>query len=187
MGQAPRMRTKRQYAAWMRFILFVTLGIPGASSIAATAPDYQRGAVMLYNLAKFIEWPSGAFDDPATPFGICVFGRDPFGSALDVVSGRQVRGRRIETRKITTSQQLEGCHIAFVDAPARQQVRRMLGTLRARPLLTVGTHEGFASDGGMIELEVTEAKVHFHINMVQAKRVGLKISAHLLQLADVVE
>jgi hypothetical protein len=52
--------------------------------------------------------------------------------------------------------------------------------------LTVGETEGFAVQGGIINLTVEEDKVHFEINPVAAERAGLKISSKLLSMAKIV-
>src|ERR1700741_1148752 len=48
-----------------------------------SATEYQVKAAFLYNFAKFVDWPPNAFPNPKQTFDICVYGHDPFGSALE--------------------------------------------------------------------------------------------------------
>ena len=54
-------------------------------------------------------------------------------------------------------------------------------------MLIVGDMEGFARSGGIINLVMTEGKVHFEINVSAAERAGLKISSKMLKLAQIVK
>ena len=71
------------------------LCIPGAA-LAAASSEYQVKTAYLYNFAKFIQWPAGAFADSSSPIVIGILGEDPFGNSLDqVVSQRQAQGRSL--------------------------------------------------------------------------------------------
>jgi hypothetical protein len=54
------------------------------------------------------------------------------------------------------------------------------------PVLTVGEHEEFLTDGGMIRLFVEDNKVRFSINQKAADAAGILISSRLLRLARAV-
>lgn len=63
---------------------------------------YRIKAAFLYNFAKFVEWPPEAFDDEDSTLVLGVLGDDPFGAALQSLTGKTVRGRRL-TIKILDS------------------------------------------------------------------------------------
>src|SRR3990172_10053935 len=70
-------------AAWL-----TASGTVGAGQDSGTPSEYQVKAAILFNFAKFVEWPDAAFPDPATPIIIGVLGEDPFGSALDAAKNK---------------------------------------------------------------------------------------------------
>ena len=58
------------------------------------ASESHLKAVFLFNFAQFVDWPSEAFPDSATPLVIGVLGDDPFEGFLDqTIRGEHVRGR----------------------------------------------------------------------------------------------
>jgi hypothetical protein len=54
-------------------------------------------------------------------------------------------------------------------------------------VLAVGEEHDFIRKGGIIELFTENNRLRFNINLDNARRVGLKISSSLLQLATRVE
>ena len=78
------------------FAFCVTMAL--FSSASAQRPtEYEVKAAILYNFAKFTEWPSRVFEGEDAPTVIGVLGKDPFGVTLDQTArGKTVRGRRLE-------------------------------------------------------------------------------------------
>src|SRR5580693_7241676 len=86
-----------------------------AASPAQPFDEYQVKAAFLYNFAKFVQWPSEAFQTATEPIAICVLGQDPFGRSLaDTVAGRAIEGRSIVVRHISDIKQAAGCHVLFI-------------------------------------------------------------------------
>ena len=81
---------------------------------------------------------------------------------------------------------LAGCHILFVSAAGKKQRTPIFESLRGTGALTVSDVEGFAEQGGMINLMMREGKVQLEINHKAATQEGLVISAPLLSLAKFV-
>jgi GGDEF domain-containing protein len=82
-----------------------------------SANEYQVKAAFLYNFVKFVDWPPSAFTSPNQPLAICVYGREPFGTALeDALLGKTIGERRIALVRATQFQELVGCHVVFVSA-----------------------------------------------------------------------
>jgi hypothetical protein len=175
--------------ALMCTILFLCLI---SNSIALTAQtksanEYQVKAAFLYNFAKFVDWPPSAFSDAKQPLDVCVYGRDPFGNALeDALLGKTIGERRIGLGRAMQFQDLAGCHVVFVSSPARESTMDLANRLKGRPVLLVGESEGFAASGGAIQFTIEDNRVHFIINPDAADRAGLKISSKLLALAKIV-
>jgi len=151
------------------------------------APEYAVKAAFLFNIARFVEWPADAFADPASPLVLCVLGEDPFGDALRSLKGKTVSGRPLAIRYATTLEELDRCHLLFVCPSEKPALPKILQAAKGRSILTVGDMEGFARDGGIINLVKEKNHVGIEINLEAAQRTHLKISSKLLALAQIVK
>jgi len=149
--------------------------------------EYQVKAAFLYNFAKFVEWPPDLFNDPRRPLVLCVAGEDPFGDFLDgIVQGKTANGHPLAIRRLQREGEARSCHILFISSSERNRVRPVLKSLNGASVLTVGETDGFAQQGGMINLTLEDNRVHFEINVDAAEHAGLKISSKLLSLAKII-
>jgi hypothetical protein len=154
---------------------------------AASPTEFQLKAVFLYHFTQFVEWPEDAFDTPDAPLVIGVLGEDPFGTALDeAVEGERVRGRPILVQRYGTVDQIERCHILFVNLPGRADTEAALRALGDQPLLTVGDSNEFARAGGVIGFVTVGNKIRLQINLDAARQADLEISSKLLRPARIV-
>ena len=171
-------------------IVLVAMLISGGSPSFARgepAPEYAVKAAFLYNFAKFVEWPADAFTGPGSPIVIWVFGEDPFGDGLGSLKGKTANGRPIVVRYAANLGELERCHILFVSASEKENLQKVLQTTKGWSILTVGDMNGFAQDGGIINMVKEESRVGIEINLEAAQRSRLKISSKLLALAKIVK
>ncbi len=158
-------------------------GLPGQS-----IDEYQVKAAFLYNFAKFVEWPQQAFNNPAEPISICIFGKNPFGQILDdTVRGKAVEGRAFVILKVSDFRQTGACKILFIGSSERKSIRLLLAQVKTSGILTVGETEGFAVEGGVVEFTSGEGKVRVDINVQAAEQGHLRISSKLLSLARIVK
>jgi hypothetical protein len=154
---------------------------------AATPGEYQIKAAFLYNFAKFVEWPSGAFEDSSSPLVIGILGDDPFGSSLDqVTKGKTVDGRRITIKRFPRIREVESCQILFVCSSESSRLARAIESVKSAGVLTVSDIDRFAQRGGIVGFTMDDNKVGFEINVNSAQKANLKISSKLLKLARVV-
>ena len=149
----------------------------------AQASEYAVKAAYLFNFINFTEWPAAAFDGPSTPLTVCIVGKDPFGNLLEeVLGGESVQGHPVTVERLPVSGASSRCHVVFipvsVDAPAA--VLRGIG---AAPVLTIGESDAFWRAGGMLRFAIDGDKVRFDANARAAQRVGLRLSARLMQVA----
>jgi hypothetical protein len=145
------------------------------------AGEYEIKAAFLVNFSQFVEWPADVLDGAGGPIVIGVAGGDPFGATLDAVAaGRQVDGRPIVVRRVTTADDAAHCHVLFIGAATDAE---LLSKVAGRSILTVGEAAGFMHRGGIIELFVQDQKVRFAINLEAATAARLKVSSRLAQLA----
>ena len=150
--------------------------------VAAAGPsEYEVKAAFLFNFSKFVEWPEKAFAGPGSPIAICVLGENPFGTLLeDAVRGKQVNGRDLEVRDVTSA---AGCHVVFVGAAESARDAEVFARLADQPVLTVSDAETAAARGAIIGLTLEENRVRFEVNLVAARKAGVKLSSQLLKVA----
>jgi hypothetical protein len=115
-----------------------------------------------------------------------VYGADPFGDALKSLKGKTANGRPVVVRYAANLGELERCHLLFVSASSMVLLPKILQATKGWNVLTVGDVDGFARDGGTINLVNEEQRVVMEINMEAAQRSRLKISSKLLALAKIV-
>ncbi len=158
-----------------------------------TAKVLKVKAAYLYNFAKFVEWPDGAFENGESPFVIGVLGDDPFGRDLDAtVKGKTIAKRAVKVRRLRWDDQvdraqLKDCHILYIGGSEPRRFMEIVAALEDQPVLLVADIAGFAHDGGMIGFVLDGQRIVFEINREAVDRAQLKASARLLKLARIVE
>jgi hypothetical protein len=159
-----------------------------ASAAAAPIPqEYQVKAALIFNLAKFVEWPANALPEMSPRMALCLLGEDPFGAELEqTVAGKLVNGKELVIRRFRAMQDLSGCHIVFISASEKKNLPEILGALQSSHALTVGEIGQFAEMGGMINLITENNRVQFEVNVEAVERANLKISSKALKLAKVI-
>lgn len=150
-----------------------------------TSREYLVKAAFLYNFAKFVQWPQGAFKDADAPLVLCILGDDPFGSALNVLAGKTVGGRRLVIQRARNLTGLAPCHILFVASLRQPALRQVLGKVKGKPILTVSEIPDFTHQGGIIQFFTVQSKIRFEINPAAAAANDLKVSSQLLKLARI--
>ena len=114
---------------------FLPAGEPARTVVA---DELQVKAAFLLNFAAFVEWPAHAFAAPTAPIVVGIYGRDPFGSALDAIfSGEEMRGRGFRVKRIPAGGDVGGVHILFISDSERARYGSILGRARHQPTLTV--------------------------------------------------
>jgi len=164
------------------------LGSARASGGEPPLTKYQVEAVFLFNFAKYVDWPPGAFTNAAAPITIGLLGTNPFGDSLQhVAEGKVINGRPVIIKRLAADSDFGGCQILFISDSEASRVGEILAKAGALPILTVGEDEEFAQKNGMINFVLKEGKVRLEIDLATAKKAGLTISSHLLAVADVVK
>lgn len=160
---------------------------PDASAGAVPADEAQVRAAFLYNLARFVEWPSSAFATASTPLVACVIGADDFGAVLEAITrGRTVAGRNVVVRRGVDPDKQIGCHVLYIPRGEQLHEQEVLAQARGATILTVAESGTFARDGGVVSLVVDRRRVRFEVNIAAAYRARLTISSRLLTLASAV-
>jgi hypothetical protein len=183
-----RGRVAKFAAGIVLAVLLISAGAPSfVRGEPQPAPEYAVKAAFLYNFVKFVEWPGDVFSGPTSPIAICVLGEDPFGDDLGSLKGKTANGRPIVIRSAATLGEVERCHLLFVSSSEKANLPKILQTTKGWSILTVGDMNGFAQDGGIINMVKEESRVGIEINLEAAQRSRLKISSKLLALAKIVK
>jgi YfiR/HmsC-like len=146
-----------------------------------TSVEYKIKAGYLYNFTKFITWPV----DNSETFNLCILGDDPFGELIDPIEQRLAFGRPIKLFRFDSLRSIDNephCHILFVSPSIKNLLPRYFDNT-----LVVGESGEFIEQGGMIGFVNKQGKIKLQINLKTINRSGLKISAKLLEVADVVK
>lgn len=175
---------QRIRAWWPAVGAALLLLFAGQLSSAQTMTEYQVKAAYLYNFAKFVEWPSRAFENPTAPIRLCVLNYQSFESELNqMVEGKTIAGRPVAVVPVENGEQSHSCHILFVNSSQDRQVQHIIEVLRDTSVLTVGETIEFVEKGGIISFVLQDDRVRFQVNYKAANRAGLRISSRLLSVA----
>ena len=174
--------------AWaLACLLGAAVGSGDRCALADPAPDVnQAKANMLWNIAKFVEWPALP-EDRTQPLVFTILGEDDLAADLaGLLSSRTVNGRPVFVRFARRPQDARGSQILYLAASESGQVNSVLAAVDSTAVLTVSDAPGFAEHGGMVGFATEGTRVRFEVNRTQAERSGLKLSAKLLSLAHLV-
>ena len=162
-------------------LLLVAGPPPGARG--DTVEDSTVKAAILFNVARFTEWPAASFGSDAAPLVLCIVGADPDG-AMERLDGKTLKGRPLRVRPVADGG-LRTCHIAYV-GPDHPDPRDVVKAAEQFTVLTVSDTDRFARKGGMIGLVNEGGKIRFEINLKATQQAGIKLSSQLLKLASIV-
>lgn len=149
--------------------------------------EYRIKAAFLLNFCQFVSWPVTPQEKPDASLILCVIGETTFKSSLETIAGKTVRGRPMEVRFVSGADAIDSCHLLFVGKSEQKNLAAILGSVKNKPILTVGDMENFARAGGIIAFVKIDNKIRFEINQKAAEMAGLKISSQLLKLAIIAE
>jgi hypothetical protein len=154
-----------------------------AASVAQPSREYLLKTAFVFNFARYTTWPPPS---PDGPFNLCILGEDDFGTAAQYLDGQHLQARNIDVRFHKVDDDLSGCQLVYVTQPLAAQLDSLLPRLHAERMLTVSDIPDFAARGGILGLKIVDNRIRFEANPVAAKRAGLRLSAQLLRLADVI-
>jgi hypothetical protein len=161
-------------------VLLLATAWPAGQSREAGEEDIK--AAFLYNFAKYVEWPDGAF--PAGVFQICVDADSAFEKRVDeIIAGETISGRPVMRQAQLTMDGARSCHILFLAHGATRHGDQLLAAVRGTPVLTVGDTADFLIRGGVLTFVKEGGRVRFDVNLVEAQRAGLAVSSRLLRVA----
>jgi len=151
----------------------------------AQAPDnleYKIKAAYLYNLIKFVDWPSSSFLSDTSELSICVLGQSPLNNELLPLQERSLKGRQLRVRILLNLDEVQSCHLLFISKNQREQMASVLARLQQRPVLTVSEIESFIDSLGMIGFILRDNAVKIEANVDVAEKSSLFLHSDLLEV-----
>lgn len=164
-----------------QLITLFALLLPAATSLAAEA-EYTVKAAMLYNFAKFVDWPGDTLAAD-NRIAFCIAGKSPLNGPLQQLQGKPVKGRTVSVRQVARPDEIAGCQVLFIPQAESARLSAYLQQAGHHSILTVSDLDRFAASGGMIGFYEEDNKIRFEINPDAVQKRRLQISSHLLNLA----
>lgn len=175
-----RFRPLRGSLWWGLLLAAVVASLLPARAFAQSEDGLK--AAFIYNFAKFVEWPPDAFSDANAPITVGFVNADSLAALFEKnVTGKTANGRDYLVKRLRGPDGADSCAMVFVGDPS--QAAAVLGTLKGKPILTVGSSDAFAAGGGMINFIKDGAKMTFDLNLSALTASNLKLDPKLRQLA----
>ena len=113
-------------------------------------------------------------------FTICLWRKDPLGSASGELRKRQLNGLTVAVETVSSEAELSRCDIAFFTEGFTDEARGHAATLERERVLTVSEE----SLSGVLNFQILDGQVRFDCNLEIAARSGIKLGSQLLKLAE---
>jgi hypothetical protein len=175
--------------AWSgrRILLLAVIGLGVLRSVAQTGTqhEYELKAGVLYRIIEYVEWPKEAMANNPGALQIGLIGQIPFADALEVLTGKSIQGRELIVKRIPDLQAATTCQVIFIGASEKSRISEIVAQMKDRPVLTVSEVDGFAEQGGMVNLLAGPNRIVMEINNEVTRKAKLSVSSQLLKLAKV--
>lgn len=173
------------------FLFFISNSLVAQSEITVDSENQieinRIKTAYLYNFLKFIDLPPNQSTAETNSFAVCVLGKDPFGLALDAMSGRKAKGLIVFSKRVTTIAEARACNILYISESESERLDLILKSFEQSAILTVSDIRQFSQKGGIIGFVKNAERIGLEINLNNARKANIKISGLLLEIAEVIE
>jgi hypothetical protein len=172
--------------------LAVMLVAPTVCLADAREPAVEEAvkAAILFNFIRFVEWPVSIVPDPDAPRVVAIFGQDALQEKVVDLAASAALASRVSVLEVKDLDHLaasiEQIQVLYIARSAKKDIPRILGLLQARAVLTICDDENFVRQGGMMNYVRNDSRIRFDINLDEAEKSRLKMSAKLFGLARVI-
>ena len=182
-----RMRLNSLKPFHLNLCMLVFISLWGSAANADSLKDeYAVKAALVYNFARFCEWPEGAFDDNPSTLRVVVYGDKGLEPIFSGIDGLKVADRTIEIVLAETPESIPPCQLLFLAKTERDDWPQIMAVLGDSAVLTVGEMNGFLESGGAMNLHLVKNKISFEVNLDKVRANNLVISSRILKLASAV-
>jgi uncharacterized protein DUF4154 len=171
-----------------RWLMAAAMALAAAtiSVRAQGVSESELKAALLYNFARFVEWPEDVVTS-STALELCVMNDDAVAGALEgIARGRTIEGHALAIVRVK-SDVVPPCHLLYLGSINAKRAAQIRESVKGLAMLTVANTPRFAETGGVAHFVTDHGKMRFAINAHAAERAGLHLSAKLLSLAILVK
>ena len=182
--QRPRLLHGWGLGLGLLLSLLCALGAAARADAQDTLSQSQVEAVYLFKFASFVTWPETAFASPGSALVVGVVDDANLARELArVAEGKRVGGRALQVRIVEDEDELDGLHVLFIGARARDRTEALVEALADRPVLTVSDHPAVHARGTMVNFVVVDQRVRFDVAVGPVRRSSLHMSALMMTAA----
>jgi YfiR/HmsC-like len=161
--------------------LLVASGSGGALAQSSSG-EADAKAKFTITLARFVQWPPGVFAADSSPLRLCVLHNSAaVAAAFARHDGEAVAGHPVSV--VPNPGPRLACELLFIDASAARAGAAALVHAAGTPVLTLGSVDGFLSQGGMVELVNVNDALRFDVSLKAVRSAQLGLSSQVLRLA----
>lgn len=172
-------------------VVLAILSVASVAEAADSAPVESLDALkaaFVFNFAKFASWPQAKKQNAAMTF--CIEDGSLSSAAFQGWERKTVHDAQVRVLYVTldTPEQLKTCNVLFVGATTAPRKLQQLASVAAEnSILMVSDAEGFAENGGQIELFLLDRKLRFRVNVKSVQAARIMLSSQILSLAEIVD
>lgn len=167
-------------------ILFVSMLCTNFSAFGQNQ-DVMK-AVALQKLSLFITWPEEAEqNNKSKDFTIAVLNNEPFGKTIEKIYNNQlIKNKKVRVLQAKSIEELNRCDLVYISNSNEKELKKILTTLKNKPILVVSNKNGFGLAGSHINLYNSNNKLRFEVNYSALKDAGFSVEHQLLQVSKVI-
>jgi hypothetical protein len=166
-----------RFARWLA-LAATAIGLAAGSAFGEVTTASQLKATFLINFIKYVEWP-----EADTTITLCLFGRNNLMPYLTPHEGRQIGGRELRIRKVSSPEQFVDCQELFISESEAAHFTGIMRWVDKQAILTVSDAETFTHNGGAIAIVRSEGQIRFDINADALEHASLRASPLMIRLA----
>lgn len=172
----------------MRAVVFrlILAGIaafaPVSTTVEAETPTraYKIKAAFILDFVRQVQWPR----EIGPVARLCTVGADPFGDAWAAIADQRIQGRPVQIERNVPTERLQDCMILAIGNLSAEEAAKLDKAVNGSPVLTVADDATPSHVGAVLRLKSVDNRLHFDLDMPQARRRGLEIALELRNLAD---
>ncbi|MDO9365725.1 MAG: YfiR family protein [Methylotenera sp.] len=166
----------------IRFSFYISIVL---AFVLTMSPSWSGEATVrlgfLISFSRFTTWPPHFFNENATMTICIVDDNRRFVESARVLDGHLVQGHK--SKVILIQEPATFCNVLFLPSESQGRIEPYLDIARQNRTLTVSDRPSFLEDGGMIQMEQSNGRYLFDINLGAIRQSGLYVGTNLLKLA----
>jgi hypothetical protein len=162
--------------------LFAVTLLLNTEAVADNLAEDKAKVGFIFNFTKYTNWPDKVMDK--NELLVCSLSARPLSGRLSSLQGLQVQGQVVQLRLSARATEWQDCHVLFIAAEDAQHLDSVLKTIARLPVLSISDAPDFSEAGGIIGLNLRDGRIRFVINQGAARQAGIRLSSHLMKLAE---